>query len=501
MDVDEIFDFEETRDLVTPAVVMTKIGEAIELSQGPVVLHIEGDPTEVVGCGKLKLYWDGRGLVGSFEADVPIGQIHLGDDFRSTTLSVTEANLSTAKINAKIERRADVSLFQPSLFPEEERLEFQYRVTSFELELASEDRGIKKVIAHLLNVPPYLGMKIGAARPNGRGRFFNRGRLELLSDGWRVTVDYLHCWAIRDRGFWNEDEDEDEDEFDDALDILNALGDASTIGGTFITHAIRMERAKGSLFNRKQALSALGRLEVFLRFAFGGPGQPICVYGFGPKGQTSWKSLPSSPDLPRSGGQRRARSWLPLAGDETEGARTSAAQELNSQLSSMFAYWMNSSEDEKSDFKKMITRAVEWYTASLEAPSKNQCIVLAQASLEVLSNYCLQSKLHLSEKSQQKLEFSDQLKVTLSVLGIDIKVPSSFVAHRGRPLTGPSAVTRARNSVVHPRSGYEDLSDDEIEEARTLSLWYVERIILQLLQYRGLYWNRIERKITSLARS
>lgn len=488
--------FEETHDLVEPAVFMTEIGESLELSNGTALLQPEGATSEIAGHGELTLHWDGRGLVGSFGAHVPIGQAQVGD-LKRASIKIMEANLYTRKMVIQVDDRGNDNLTQLSIFPGEALFELEYKPTAPEVELEGEGRAIKKVIAHLLNAPVYLGLKISTAPPFGRGEYSTHGRFELSSSSWKVTIDHLPCWIVRNYGFWSQDRDEDEP--NNALGILNSLKSAETIGGAFITHAIRVERAEGAAFNRNQARSVLGRLEVFLRFAFGGPGQAICVYGFNNRGQAVWKSLPSNPTLPLSGGQRRDRSWLPLSGDQTGDSQTRTAQALNSQLSSMFTSWMKRSEDETSNFKKMITRAVDWYTASLDASTRNQSLVLGQASLEVLSNYCLQDKLNLPEKSQQKLDFSEQLTMTLSILHIEVEIPVSFAVHRRGLRSGPLVVTKARNSVIHPRSSSEEYSDDEIGEARTLSLWYIERIILGLLNYQGPYWNRVKREVESLA--
>jgi len=481
-----MLEFEVTGDLVAPQVFMTKIGESVKLVRGEAELQISGLGDPFLGEAWFDLQWDGRGLVGGFKALVAADMKCIGDGPRSASLKITNQDLSSSVVSVEVEER---NLPQQSLFSNEIFLEFQCRVTTSRVEFSKSGRvALKDVRAHLLNVPPYLGIPI-AVSPYSTAQFTVPGRLKLLSEGWRVTVDYLVCWALGAPDFGESSQDV-------VVRVYRLFRDARTIGGSLITHAVRLERATGALFSPEQADSALRRLETFLKFAFGGPGEPVLVYGFNSEGEIEWKSFPTDPGQPTSGGRRKGRSWLPLISDEAGSA--SAVDELNSSLSAAFESWMRQSADPESTFSKTIIRAVEWYVASLESRSKSQSIVMAQASLEVLSNYCLQARLNLSEKSQQRLDFADQLTATLSIIGVDINVPDSLSVLRGWKLVGPSVITKARNSIVHPRAINKDLSEDEIAAVQALSIWYVERVLFQLLGYRGLYWNRIERKLSGV---
>jgi hypothetical protein len=249
----------------------------------------------------------------------------------------------------------------------------------------------------------------------------------------------------------------------------------------------------------------LERLHLFLRFAFGGSGFPVHAHGYDPHGRISWARFDVDPPLPVSGGHRRTTSWLPHFEVTNVADEKSAAEALNTALSAMFETWLvRCREDTKGRFKICISRAVDWYVAALNAFGKPECIVLAQASLEVLSMLYLTDWLRLSEKGRRGLDVADQLAVVLASLKISADIPdklSHLVAYRkgtGKAGTGPIAVTEARNSAVHPLIDRDIPNQARAAEEQSLALWYVEMILLRLLDYRGAYWDRIEERNTSM---
>jgi hypothetical protein len=62
---------------------------------------------------------------------------------------------------------------------------------------------------------------------------------------------------------------------------------------------------------------------------------------------------------------------------------------------------------------------------------------------------------------------------------------------------GPELVTEVRNKLVHPPrrlNGPEWPSPDVIIEAWELSMWYLELVLLRVLEYSGSYTSRITAK-------
>src|ERR1039457_5567150 len=58
------------------------------------------------------------------------------------------------------------------------------------------------------------------------------------------------------------------------------------------------------------------------------------------------------------------------------------------------------------------------------------------------------------------------------------------------PADGPQVVTALRNAIVHGKQR-RLIPKEVIIEGWLLSLWYLELLILRLLNYKGYYWNRI----------
>ena len=52
-------------------------------------------------------------------------------------------------------------------------------------------------------------------------------------------------------------------------------------------------------------------------------------------------------------------------------------------------------------------------------------------------------------------------------------------------------VSRIRNNVVHPEDRIGSLTVETQLEARNLSQWYIELMLLKQFGYLGRYWNRL----------
>jgi hypothetical protein len=477
-----------TTDLVGPVFFQEKISAPVELANAAAELKLLGPVSIINGHCTLTAHWDGRGLIGKFEGDVPPSFSGHPEALQPISVGIAVDGLSASDLPVDLIGKTS---FQPTLF-DYDRLEFVFKFQTESIELLSGRHNTKSVIAHLLNVPYYLGTKISAQLASSSGYRWARSRLQFNAEQWKVTIDGISCWLSQEL---------DVDSRKNLL-TLQSLSEVGATGGLLITHALRLEMLRGTTFNRAQALGALGRLETILTFAFGGAGQPIEIYGFDPNEQTIWASLQVNPNLPLSGGLRKTYGWLPNPSVRSSNDED-VARVLNESLSAMAGYWSIQSKSD-SMFAETVGRAVNWYAASLRSFGGNECVVLAQASLEILSAFYLTQTLRLSDDGQKDLKFADQLTVVLSSMKISVDLPGELSSLHLKPggttkavssVTGPSVITATRNSLVHPRSGREKPTGLQMLESQTLALWYVEMILFKLLNYRGYYWDRVKRDL------
>ncbi|MEU5961962.1 hypothetical protein ABZ777_12235 [Micromonospora parva] len=438
------------------------------------------------GWCELTGLWDGRGLQGTFVAtcDEDIECAVRAGVLVAEAVEVTDEELGTARFAVASGTSFEL---QSTLLDEEVKATF--RPATPEVHFAQPTDVTRHVTAHLLNVPAYAGAPTRVHAGSSSMRTFQR--LDLTPGPWRVSIDSLKAWRF-DR-FGNGDEP-------DIVAALKPFAELQRGGGHLITHVLRLERGNGGSFGPKQARSVLDRLGVLLSFAFASPARPLYRYGFASPGRASWAVLDVAPPLSPARGHADARGWLPQRDDL---GTASSSDVLNAGLSRMFDRWLtDSAAQDATVLQGSITQAVDWYVAAVGAFGRKECIVLAQASLEVLAMYYLTQHLRLSKGGQEGLTVADQLSVVLASLRIPLDIPAGWADLAGRksggPRTGPAVVTAARNAVVHPRGRGVRPSPSQAAEEETLALWYIEMILLRLLDYRGIYWDRLERASRSL---
>jgi hypothetical protein len=52
------------------------------------------------------------------------------------------------------------------------------------------------------------------------------------------------------------------------------------------------------------------------------------------------------------------------------------------------------------------------------------------------------------------------------------------------------ALLKARNDIIHANKKH-GFSNELVKQARDLSLWYVEMVVLRIIKYNGVYNNRL----------
>lgn len=179
-------------------------------------------------------------------------------------------------------------------------------------------------------------------------------------------------------------------------------------------------------------------------------------------------------------------SWIPQIDTSADGG---ASPGVN--LSAAFKGFVSLAEDPGT--LVTLNRAIDWYSAALAFFGSPASIVLAQAGLELLAWRRITTEMKLSEKGRQNLDAADQLRLLLADTELSLDVPDELSELSNSRISGPVAVTKARNSAVHPvdKSG---LTKAQSNEAQSLAIWYLEMLLLRMLGHDGEYWDRLRGK-------
>lgn len=128
-------------------------------------------------------------------------------------------------------------------------------------------------------------------------------------------------------------------------------------------------------------------------------------------------------------------------------------------------------------------------------------IPTACSGLELLGWAVLQYRGWLTPEIVDKLPAAARLRLLLTWAGIPVELPADFLAlsamkgRIGQPsFAGPEMVFKVRNDLVHPPKKINSLewpNTQEMFECWRLTAWYLELVILRLLNYRGEYASRL----------
>ncbi len=248
-------------------------------------------------------------------------------------------------------------------------------------------------------------------------------------------------------------------------------------GGYGLTHDGVLQRSDGGMFSVGESEVLLRTLYFFLSFARGGR----CGVGLA-KGWdeackevwTQWGSYPTHPWVWLS-------SWL----DHQRNNEASLAE--------AFAGFWRKFKNKLSPTENPILMALYWYMRANESgDDPYTAIILVQAALERLSCEVLSAS-EPSVKGGQREKISAACKISkaLREAHIDAAVPAKckeLLALKKKD--GPHLLAYIRNDLVHSRMD-RYMSPEAYMQARELGLWYVELLLLRLIDYKGQYANRI----------
>ena len=251
-------------------------------------------------------------------------------------------------------------------------------------------------------------------------------------------------------------------------DMDNVLKELDRERGYGFTYDGVITRMDGATFSVEKVDSLLEALRMFLSFVRGNYCSLALVEGEDELGERTWVRW----------GAHHVESWKPGRAWilRNSGGDTMAG------LFPKFVSWFQSGVQPK----ETLARAIDWYLESNES-AIHVGLILTWAALERLSY-------HVLARPQNKREsIGKYIENALKELKLDRSVPK--VCNKLRNFwnwnSGPDAITKIRNDLVHPRQDLGEIPFYVQHEAWTLGQWYVEMILLKELCYQGSYWNRL----------
>jgi hypothetical protein len=226
-------------------------------------------------------------------------------------------------------------------------------------------------------------------------------------------------------------------------------------------------------------MDALQRVQQFLSFARGAWTGVALPMGLDEGGEVCWRDF-------RNGLLDR---WV---------GRISWADRHNMQVLRP-AYSGFASKWADKYWRPVLQRAIYWYLRSNNSSAGvDGCIILTQAALEYLAwSYLVETDKSLSDRGFERLPAADRLRLLLSSLEIPLEIPHTLqtlaAACRGLGWDGPRAFTELRNDLVHPARKKRPLGPGRppYYEVWSLGQWYVELVLLRLMDFTGVYHERV----------
>lgn len=255
--------------------------------------------------------------------------------------------------------------------------------------------------------------------------------------------------------------------------------------GIEVTHLGRIEREDGNSFCIEDVFSILEILKWYCSFAIGRWTGPCIPFGFNSSGHQIIEVWDIERQISPFG---QSISWL---------GRRVRSNIFEEPFSGFWARWNDKI------WKDALKLSMHWYIeANSQRGSIEGSLVLAQSALELLASVVLLETHHLmSEKEYERLPAFKKIFKLIVWAGIPTSIPPGMEdlmqlsREQGCLNDATKIITEVRNKITHPhkknRQRFLQLSHREKVEAWTLSLWYLELLLLKLCNYDGQYTNRM----------
>ncbi len=267
------------------------------------------------------------------------------------------------------------------------------------------------------------------------------------------------------------------DEYADSLRLRSELGQN---GGFQFLSSGKIKTINGNLLQFKDLESSFEKLFQFLLFLNTRKSSPLIIYGFKNE-KIVWKHIQTS----ECDQYNYYNGWV-LKYDELG---------LSKIWDKLCNLWTNKNDR---DSLKII---LKWYNeANKQNISLESGILLIQNALELLFNWLISEKfMYVSSSDANGISASAKIGILLSKYQLEPVIPKELnelikYSKAFNFNNGPETITHVRNCIVHSNSKKIDhlqkLSELAKQEALNMGLWYVEIILLKLLEYEGEYHNR-----------
>lgn len=293
-----------------------------------------------------------------------------------------------------------------------------------------------------------LSYKDGSLRP---------GRLSFKAPGWQFTLD----------------EAEEQPLVSSQLNELSGFG---------ITHIGEIRKDDNHIFTMESCWPIIEAISYYLSFACGRWVGLILPVGIGADGKpiaSAWANPRVDPFANRLG-------WTDTLNPQT----------YEVLFSDFIAAWQDD------DLREVLQIAIHWYLSANDLSGGLEgAIIHTQTSFELLSAAVLVEKEKwLSHNGYEKIPAAERIRLLMHWAGIPTTIPLQCLelakcAKASNWMDSADAMTAIRNSITHPtkanREKYSSHSHALRIELWKLGLLTLELCVLRILNYQGVYSNRI----------
>ncbi len=310
-----------------------------------------------------------------------------------------------------------------------------------------DGRGLKRVVAHWVNLPPILPTKPLRSRNSVWA-----GRWQIETCGWRLTLDSRR-------------------------DHTEVLKTAAALDEEFVmTHVAELCQVDQTEFEASTASRVLFGWQLAISFALGRWVAPAAPVGFTEEEHKAWEQ------------------WVPWRCDTARGYQswwdTNTGDDLASFVDAYLSAYLDPGRHD--EVRWMAMHVISANHAGTTAEGK---VTLAQAGLEYLGWVALVLSGRMSRRAYKDMKSAARLRQLLAEAEVPLAVPQElpglFELAQLERFDGPDATAWVRNQLVHPKDAGEPYRiENLVWQAAQLLLEYGELLLLHRLNYRGRFIRR-----------